>query len=335
MRVLHITNMYPDQRRPAYGVFVCRQIESLRRWGADCDVLFIDGQRSLAEYVRGVSRIRAALRRGRYDLVHYHYGLTAFFGCVAMPRGGPPRVISYCGSDLLGNPDQNRRFPMKDHLIVWSSQLAAPWGNGLITKTDEMRFRLWRARDRDRCRVVPNGVDFGVFRPGSQEEARGVLGLSADAVYVLFPSNRNFARKRVELAREAVIALRARYPGARLLEVCGEPQERLLRYYQACDCVILTSKTEGSPNVVKEAMACRRPVVSVDVGDVRQLFRGAMGCYLADADPTDLARKLVAAISFGDSTNGREAIEHLSAANIARRIVEELYVPLTNVAARC
>ena len=90
----------------------------------------------------------------------------------------------------------------------------------------------------------------------------------------------------------------------------------------ACDALVLTSEAEGSPNVVKEAMACNIPVVATDVGDVREIISHTDGCYLCKMEPPDIARKLQSALSFGERTNGREAVAHLELDAVSRRIID-------------
>ncbi len=90
-------------------------------------------------------------------------------------------------------------------------------------------------------------------------------------------------------------------------------------YYGAADTVILTSFSEESPNVIKEAMACSIPVVSTDVGDVRQIINNTFGCYIADFDPNDISNKLKKSVLKG-KTNGRERVQELSSKKISERI---------------
>ena len=85
----------------------------------------------------------------------------------------------------------------------------------------------------------------------------------------------------------------------------------------------MTSFTEGSPQVIKEAMACGCPIVSVDVGDVRERIDGIPGCYIADRDVDSIAGKLKEALAFEGKTLGRSTVmdDGLTNDSIASRII--------------
>jgi glycosyltransferase involved in cell wall biosynthesis len=97
------------------------------------------------------------------------------------------------------------------------------------------------------------------------------------------------------------------------------------KYLNEADVLVFPSYMEGSPNVIKEAMACNCPIVSTDVGDVSWVFGKTKGCYLASFDPADFAEKLKEAISFAQTkgrTKGRQRIVNLSLdmATVAKRL---------------
>ena len=86
------------------------------------------------------------------------------------------------------------------------------------------------------------------------------------------------------------------------------PNEETPLYYNAADIVLLTSLWEGSPNAVKEAMACDRPIVCTNVGDVEWLFGESKGHYLTDFTPADCASQIEKALKFSKDkgrTDGR------------------------------
>ena len=95
---------------------------------------------------------------------------------------------------------------------------------------------------------------------------------------------------------------------AELLLVSNVDQEQLNLYYNAVDCLVLTSRYEGSPNVIKEAMACNCPIVSTDIGDVEWILGEAEGCYISSFEPSDVAEKLSLALEIENRTNGRDRL---------------------------
>ncbi|MCI0818026.1 MAG: glycosyltransferase, partial [Chloroflexi bacterium] len=101
----------------------------------------------------------------------------------------------------------------------------------------------------------------------------------------------------------------------------GQPHTVVPTYMNAADVLLLTSDAEGSPMVVKEAMACNVPVVSTAVGDVAEVIGGTEGCHITSQDPAEVVEKLKAALAFGRRTNGREAVKRMELDEISRRIV--------------
>src|SRR5213076_2028526 len=88
----------------------------------------------------------------------------------------------------------------------------------------------------------------------------------------------------------------------------------------AADALVLTSFTEGSPNVVKEAMACELPIVATPAGDVPERLQGVPGCYVARPDPDDVATGLRVALEHGRAPEAREAVSEFSLTRVAERV---------------
>ncbi len=95
-------------------------------------------------------------------------------------------------------------------------------------------------------------------------------------------------------------------------------------YLNATDVLLLTSKWEGSPNVIKEAMACNCPIVSTNVGDVKWLLDGVEGCFITTNDPRDVADKINKALNFKSKTKGRDKLFRLGfdSEHIAKKIIK-------------
>jgi glycosyltransferase involved in cell wall biosynthesis len=184
--------------------------------------------------------------------------------------------------------------------------------------------------------VVPNGVDLSLFRPMDREKARQELGLALESAQILFAADPAIPRKHFALAKRSVELLRQEHP-CELHAIWNRPQEQLVTWMNACDALLLPSQIEGSPNVVKEAMACNLPVVAAAVGDVAELLnrcegnrvvtvapeaRG-VGSGRGDADPIahDFALALRDVLGRG-RTRCRQAMDDLSLSAVASRLRE-------------
>jgi glycosyltransferase involved in cell wall biosynthesis len=154
--------------------------------------------------------------------------------------------------------------------------------------------------------IIPNGVSLTDFFPIEQNIARRKVNHDSKKKLVIFisdPPGRE--EKNISLLQDAFKLLDI--TSIELLCLSGLKKEDINFYYSAADALALTSLHEGSPNVIKEAMACGCPIVSTDVGDVRYNTSGVEGCYVASFDPADVAAKIKLAVNFG-RTDGRNKL---------------------------
>ncbi|MEA2431825.1 MAG: D-inositol-3-phosphate glycosyltransferase, partial [Thermoleophilaceae bacterium] len=196
MRVLFVTNMWPDEERPWYGTFVKSQATSLERLGVEIEVIAIRGYQRRSEYLKAASSVRAAARG--VDLVHAHYGHAAV---VARLQKHAPLVISYCGDDLLGTPAANGSMTSRSRMEAAVFRRLAYVAKRTITKSEEMERALPR-RCRARNHVIPNGVDLDRFAPAPQRQAREELGWPLDGPIALFAGDPSIPRKNYPLAEQ-------------------------------------------------------------------------------------------------------------------------------------
>lgn len=293
LSVLVVTNMYPDAENPDFGTFVQEQVEGLRARGVAVDVLVVGGKRRKLSYVDGLRRFRRQLRENSYDLIHAHY---VFSGIVARLQHRHPLVVSYHGAA---------------EMVGWVGSLCkllAPFADAVTVTSSQHKAQLGR---KD-AYIVPCGVDLDLFVLMSKDEARQRLGLPQDKKLVLFGGIVR-PEKRVDVIRAAVDLVRHQDESVELVIATGQPHDKMPLYMNACDVLALASDYEGSPVVIKEAMACNLPIVSVDVGDVAQVIGTTEGCYICQRDPRDMAQKIELALARGQRTDGRRAIHSLSA----------------------
>lgn len=309
--------MYPTMGRPAYGVFVQTQMESVARAGADVDVEVVDPRRAPWRYLTAIFRVRKRVRNGEFDLVHAHYGLSGFVAaCQPLPL-----VVSFCGDDLLGTPHRRGGITLKSRVARRLSHLAARRADALICKSEELRAALPRERDRSRAHVLGNGVDVRHFSPGDRLSARRRLGLSVEELLIVFPNDVTQRVKRYDLAQAAVERVRAAGVTARLWVVAGVSYPDMPDHYRAANCLLLTSDHEGSPNVVKEALCCNLPVVTVDAGDVRRWLALAPGCELVERHPEAISQGLRRALEGPGVVDGSRVRSEVALEQVSQRVL--------------
>lgn len=286
----------------AEEVFFRQQIEVLEEKGVDCDVCVVPGgeqvdgamaeKRGIKEYLQYFPKVRRYLRNGDYDLIHANYGLTAPY---AITQFKLPVVLTLWGSDVVGF----------DGLVT----KACAWRCDAITvRSKEMQELL----NRMDSHIVPSGVDLDLFRPIEQTEARKEVGWNTEGTYVLFPYSSNYERKNFSLAKRVIEQIQDEIdPEVKLCTTSGVPHFMMPYYYNASDAMLLTSRHEGSPNTVKEAMACNIPVVSTDVGDVRERLSAVEPSGVGETE-AELVEKLCKILHSENRSNGREHVQDLS-----------------------
>jgi glycosyltransferase involved in cell wall biosynthesis len=260
-------------------------------------------------------QLRNLLNGGSFDLVHAHYG---YVGMVARTQWKVPVVVTYHGDDLLGTVMENGKKARWSALVVAAGKKLAQHVDAAIVQTPEMASKLTKSN----VFVIPHEVDFEVFHPTERMQSRAMLGLKAHKKYLLFAANPQIAVKRFPLAKAVADWLARRDPSIQLLVVSKEPQERLALYMSACDALVFPSYQEGSPNVVKQAMACNLPIVATDVGDVRLVIGKTKGCHVCNPTVSEFAARITEILSPPRRTDGRERIRHLDSSTVSERIIE-------------
>jgi teichuronic acid biosynthesis glycosyltransferase TuaC len=309
-----ITTSWPTPGRPRSTHFIKRQADFLQAAGVEVDVFQFEARKSIANYLRAWWRAQPLLRSGRYDLVHAQFGQS---GLPALPKR-LPLVVTLRGSDLLGIVGPGGRYTLAGRFAQALTRLVARNADAVIAVSDHMKEYL---PPNMPVTIVPSGLNLTLFRPIPRGEARRHLGLPADKRLVLFAGNPAEPRKRYDLARRAVDALNGSM-AAELLVAWGVPHQDMPHYMGACDAMVFTSMQEGSPNVVKEALACNLPVVSVPVGDVEQRLANVAGCELVrDEQPEAIAAGLERVLRRGGRVKGRETVEQLDEVALTRKVI--------------
>lgn len=324
--VLVVTSGWPNEDNEAYCIFIKRQMETVIERGVRCDVLFIRGYRSALAYP--FAAVRLALwslgARRRYRFVHAHSGEAAL---AAGFYSRAPLLVSYLGDDLLGTPRANGGIPLIGRIRRAVIRQHARVAARTITKSRQMEATLPKPVQR-RNTILPNGVDTDLFRPMDRAAARRALGWDRDELIALFAADPELPVKQYWLAQAAVESARIVLPKLRLEVVRGVTPNRIPLLMNAADCLLLTSFSEGSPNVVKEALMCNLPVVATAVGDVPERLGGVMPSYVCEPSPLALSAALTECLSQPSRSNGRKLSGSLDARLIADSLLS-LYMELT------
>lgn len=312
MKVLIVTAIYPTLENPAFGSFVRAQEQFLRQSGIDVDVLVLRGKNRKLIYPKGMIQMRRRL--AGVSLVHAHY---AYVGAVARTQWKVPVVLTYHGSDAMGVITEQGATTMKGRMISAACRSMARYCDAVIVQSTQMASKFRHGN----IHILPHEVDLDTFQPTEITEARALLALSPTKRYVLFAANPAIPVKRFSLAEAAVQLLKAADPNVELIVVHKEPQARLALYMSAADVMVFPSYQEGSPNIVKQAMACNLPIVATDVGDVREVIGRTAGCHISAPNAELFAKRLGEIIESPFRTEGRQAVQHLSGPLVAQRLI--------------
>ena len=286
-----------------FAPFILEQVAALKEKGCEINFFGLHGK-GIKGYLKNLSELKNKIEEVRPDVIHAHYGLS---GLLANLQRCAPVVTTYHGSDI--NDNKALRFSkMAMRLSAWNIFVS--------------RKTLDIAQPKKHFSLLPCGIDLCEVQMTEKSEARLKMKLDEKKKYVLFAGAFDNAVKNAPLAKEAVLLIQD--GNVELLELKGYSREEVTLLMCAADAFLMTSLTEGSPQVVKEAMACGCPIVSVDVGDVKERVEGVEGCYVATTrDPQALAVLLQKVFDFQGKTKGREKIiaEGLDNSQVADKLM--------------
>lgn len=310
-----VTGIYPTERKPHSGTFIRPIVDALRAQGHAVDLIHPGPAPAPLRYIWAACQVLCKTIRRRYDIVHGHYGLWCLAACFRW-RGAV--VSAFLGDDLLGTITAQGTHSKKSLLVARVSRWLCRISQAATVKSEQMK----RAAGRADIAVIPDGVDFALFRPMPRAEARAVLGWDLEKFYVLFANNPALPVKNFALAQQTLQRLAERGLQAELIVANGLPQSTVALYMNASNALLLPSLVEGAPNVVKEAMACNVPVVATNVGDAAQVIGRTEGCSVCSHDADELAGALEKALRHAGPTTGRKDIAHLEISVILSQILD-------------
>lgn len=269
--------------------FISEQAESLKNVDIELDYFIVKGKGILG-YLGNFNRLKKKISSYKPDLIHAHYGLSAL---LANLQRKVPVISTYHGSDI----NKSR--------IFWFSRIAMFLSKHNIYVSEK---GILKSKPKNKFSLIPCGVNLDLFAPQDKKQARKELNWSDNVKYILFSGSFDNQVKNPDLAIKAVSCLK----NAKLIELKGNSREKVDLMMNAADLCLMTSHSEGSPQFIKEAMACNCPIVSVDVGDVAYLLDKVDGCFIAPSNVMGLSEVIEKAMELDVRTNGRDKLMDLS-----------------------
>lgn len=306
MRTLRVLFVCSGNKTQGISPIVSNQGEAIRKLGVEVEYFPIIGK-GLWGYLKHYFRLKKNIRNGNYNAIHAHYSMCGILVSLTAPFNRNI-IVSLMGSFYKGS--------VKYHLIHLFARLS--WKT-VIVKSERMKQQI----NLKNPVLIPNGVAIEKYNTDlDRNEIRKKLAFDPTKKYVVFVSDPNRPEKNFKLCENAVKALNN--PDVYLLPVYNVLPDVVVEYQIAADVLMLTSFTEGSPNVIKEAMAAGCPLVTTNVGDVKNVVGHTPGCYILETfEINEAALMLQKALEFSGRTNGLQRIKELGLDNltIGNRII--------------
>lgn len=265
MKVLFVTNMYPVGSHQYYGIHVKEQIEAVvMQAGCNYDIYFINAlENGKLAYIKSIKHIINKVKKEHYDIIHIHYGISGLFLLLYRPKA--KIFLTLHGGDILKRQGHKLQVMLTkkvldkvDRVFILNNEMAS-----VIRKTY--------------CEILPCGVDIDFFKPIPKKSCVNRTKL------ILFPGNPQRHVKNFPLFKKVIALLKDRTKHNieyRYIHNLSRIEVRDL--LNTADCLLMTSVSEGSPQIIKEALACGVPVVSVPVGDVRDVVENVPACFVSE-----------------------------------------------------
>ena len=303
MRILVVArykSAFPDHIMP----FVVEQGEAIRALGNEVEYFLVEGE-GFVNYFRSRKPLLEKIHSFNPDVIHAHYGLS---GITAVLQREVPVVTTFHNGEILGFVQNflSSSFSLKASYMIYVAKHIY----------DKAYFKK-----KQHYAIVPCGVNLSDCVITDFQEARKDLGFADDKKYILFGGAFDNLRKNYPLLQKGIELLGRK--DIVTIEMKGLSRAEVSKLLSACDLFALPTKSEGSPQALKEAMACNCPIMATDVADIKHLLGDVPGHFICSFDPADVASTLDLALSFNGRTDGRKRIEELGLDNsqVARRVV--------------
>ncbi len=284
--------------------FIKSQGESLKDQNIDVNYFLIKGK-GLRGYWKAAKELRTEVKKTNIDIIHAHYSLTALTAILSRSR--KPIVVSLMGDDAYGEYYGVNKVRFSSRYLTLITFLIQPFVKAIISKSANIeKFVYFKKKSN----IIPNGVNMDEFSVNEKKkELRVELGLNESKKLILYLGNKADPRKNFALVDQSVQKLND--SNIEIISPFPVAHQLLPKYYNACDVFVMPAFMEGSPNVIKEAMACGSPIVSTDVGDAKWIIGNTEGCYVSGFTPDEFAKKINLALNFSQQKNRTRGAERL------------------------
>jgi teichuronic acid biosynthesis glycosyltransferase TuaC len=314
---IRILTVIPGTENGATMIFAKRQVRSLESMVESVKVFYLESRTSIRKLQDEKGKFGNLIREYQPGIVHCHYGtITSFFTVLSTRL---PVIITFHGSDLNRTPADGL---LRDFFGRLLSNFSALRAAKIICVSEALKKKLWWMQSK--VVVIPMGVDTDLFIPAIKAEARKMLGWKENDPVIIFNA-RDPKIKRLDIAMAVAEKVKLQFPSVRMEVLKGNVDpSRIPLLLNASDCLLLCSDKEGSPTIVKEAMACNLPVVSSHVGDVPKRLEGVSPSFVVSQDAGSLAHAVCEVLKENRRSNGRDKImaDRLSETEIAKEVVK-------------
>ncbi len=308
MKVLFIANAYPDEQHPYFGIYVKEQIDYIRdHYDINTDLFVLNSKSGVRKYL-SCKTLYAKIRDFNPDIIHVHYGLTGLPLLLISPFIKKRNVVAtYHGSDINTGG-----------IVFFLSKMLIRHADLNIAVSQQIYEKI--AKLSKNCAWIPCGVHNLFFEGEERYERRNA---------VIFPGDPHRTVKNYPLFEEVMRLLVERYKlSPEVIYFDSKSREEIKKALCEAKCLLMTSLSEGSPQVIKEAIVCDTPVVSTPVGDVPYLVENLDNCYFAES-AEELAEKVALVFTATHRDYPADRKKALSNAFLCDKIVE-LYKQLSH-----
>ncbi|GGZ14932.1 glycosyl transferase group 1 [Echinicola pacifica] len=303
--------------------FIKVQGESLTEENINVTYFTIKGK-GIRGYLRNIKNLKKFLKEKQFDLIHAHFTLSGWVAALSFPKH-TPLVLSLMGTDALGRVKKGSIWPASWNHLTFLTYIIQPFVDAIISKSPNIDQHVWM---RKNSHIIPNGVDLEKF-DGLRKNYRHELGLKENQKYILFLGNPSDTNKNFNFLKEAKGQLSK--DGFEIVSPYPVSHDNIVKYLSSVDMVVMCSQQEGSPNVVKEALASNCKGVFTNVGDVEYVIGNTPGYAITDFTQQELVKK-IHEVDLIASCHGRQRLIKLGldTKNIALRIKDIYTSLLTN-----